>query len=352
MKHGTIGVGLVGFGFGGAIFHGPIIAAVKGLELRAIVERSTDRARHEYPSARICRSYSELLSDPDVHLVVVSTDNTSHFEIASAALRANKHVVVDKPITVTSAEAQELTTLAASRGLTLSPFHNRRWDGDFRTVQRVLIEGSLGQISRFESYFDRFRPELRPYAWRERPQSGSGLLYDLGPHLLDQAFHLFGSPLGLSADVRIERGGALVDDAFDLTLFYPGTEVRLGASMLKPEPRPRFRIQGNRGGFIKHGFDPQEDALKRGERPKDSRWGVEDVDRRGELETENGSSAIEVSTVNGDYRLYYANVRDAISGYSPLQVTPEDGIAVIRAIELAIESNRLQQRIEWQMQPR
>lgn len=346
-EQNAIGVGLVGYGFGGTTFHAPFISTVEGLELRAIVERSTDHARIGYPAARQFRSDADLLIDPSIDLVVITTPNTTHFEIARSALRAGKHVVIDKPITVTSRQAAELQAIAERNKLVLSPFHNRRWDGDFRTIARLIGEGTLGKLKQFESYFDRFRPELKLNAWRERPEPGSGLLYDLGPHLLDQAFALFGPPLSISADIRHEREQSITDDAFDLTLIYPKMEVRLGASMLRPSPRPRFVLSGTDGKFTKEGFDPQEAALKRGERPSGDSWGTERPESWGELQHSSQHAITRVPTERGDYRQYFENVRDAIRGLGPLAVTPAHGVQVIRAIETAMESHKAHGSIQW-----
>jgi scyllo-inositol 2-dehydrogenase (NADP+) len=346
-----IGVGLIGYGFGGSTFHAPIIRNVEGLELRAIVERSGDLARRQYPSATIFRSSEELLNDDRIQLVVISTPNPTHFPMAHAVLTAGKHMVMDKPMTVSSSESVRLKELAVRNHLVLSPFHNRRWDGDYKTVKRLMNDGVLGEVTRFESYFDRFRPQLKPGAWRERSDPGSGLTYDLGPHLLDQAFTLFGHPDTLTASIRCERENAQVDDAFDIALAYPRLQVIVGASLLKETPRPRFEVTGLRAQFVKAGFDPQEAALKRGEQPDADAWGADAVDSWGVLRTQEGSvaSAAKIETERGDYRDYYRNVRDAINGRAQLDVTADHGIDVVRGIELAFESSRLRSAVPWRV---
>lgn len=345
-----VGVGLIGYGFGGRVFHAPVIASVPGLALRGIVERSTQYATRDFPSVRVFRSHEELIAQPDVDLVVVSTPNPTHFEIAMLALESGKHVVIDKPMAVSSGQAAALEARALQRQLILSPYHNRRWDGDFRTVAGILDQGLLGKPIRYESYFDRYRPQLRPGAWRERREPGSGFLFDLGSHLLDQAFALFGLPHSIFAEVRCERAGAVVDDAFDLHLGYDGLSVRLGASALRKDPRPRFFVQGSAASFTKYGYDPQSDLLERGKRPGGPRWGVERRKEWGELqEYAYSGAARKIKTEPGDYRGYYENVRDAILGKAELKVTAADGRNTIRAIELAVESNLSKSVIAWDL---
>ncbi len=304
-----IDVGIVGWGFSGKTFQARVIRSVPGLRVAAVVRRSGE-PDPEFPETEFLRSLSELLAQPEIQLVVVATPNQSHFQIARDCLRAGKHVVIEKPFTPTYREAAELAEMAAQSGLVLTVYQNRRWDGDFRTVRRLLAEHSLGRLVRYESNFDRFRPQLRPGAWRERAEPGAGVLFDLGAHLIDQTIVLFGTPTSINADVRIERNGAAADDAFDVTLHYPGMRAVLGASVLAATPRPRFRLWGTEAAFTKYGLDPQEEALKAGNPPGEAGWGKEDEERWGNLEDANGSSRVE--TEAGDYPDYFANIRDAI----------------------------------------
>src|SRR2546430_2547380 len=257
-----LNVGLVGFGFAGKVFHAPVIRAVGGLRLTTIVQR------HGAPDPRLAdvefvRSVEDLLSRP-LDLVVVATSNTSHHPIAKQCLSAGRHVVVDKPFTTTLAEARELLELARETRRVLSVYQERRYTGDFVTTQKVLSDGVLGRVVGYEAHFDRFRPELRPGAWREQPLPGSGVWFDLGPHLFDQAVLLFGLPQAIRADIRIERDGAQTDDAFDVTLHYSRMRAVLRASMLTAPMAPSFAVHGTKGSFIKNGLDPQEAALKAG----------------------------------------------------------------------------------------
>ncbi len=342
-------VGLIGFGFAGRTFHAPVIAAVEGLRLAAILQRHGTEAEQAYPTARVVRSLDELLAIDSVRLVVIATTNTTHFELARQCLLAGRDVVIDKPFTTTLAEAAELVDLAEAKQRLLSVYQNRRWDGDFLTVRQLLGEGKLGRIVLFESHFDRFRQQPKADAWRERPEPGSGLLYDLGPHLIDQAMELFGVPAALSADVRIERDGATVDDAFDIVLYYPEMRALLRADVLASTPTPRFLIHGTQGGYLKYGLDPQEDALKRGDTPMDESWGQDGPDRWGTLHLAQGNSleAKKFPTARGDYRKYYENVRDAVLGDAPLAVTPQHALRVMRALELAVESSRQRRVLPW-----
>ena len=344
-----IDVGLIGFGFAGRTFHAPVIAAVEGLRLAAILQRTGDDAAHAYPAARVVRSLDELVSIDTIRLVVIATPNTSHFELAKRCLLAGRDVVIDKPFATTYAEAAELVELARQRNRLLSVYQNRRWDGDFLTIQRLMTAGGFGRVALFESHFDRFRPSLKGNAWRERPEPGSGIFFDLGPHLIDQAMLLFGEPEAVSADIRIERDGAMVDDTFDVVLHYPYTRALLRAGVLASTQTPRFIVQGRYGGYLKFGLDPQEDALKRGEAPTGARWGCETPERWGTLSRAQGDSLVTepCPTDPGDYRRYYANVRDAVLGSALLAVTPQQALRVMRALELAMESSRERRTLPW-----
>jgi predicted dehydrogenase len=337
-----IPVGLVGFGIAGRTFHAPVIRAVPGLQLSCIVQRKGDSAHEKYPDVRVVRNIDELLVDKSIQLVVIATPNASHFEFARQCLVAGRDVVVDKPFTNTSREAEALAQLARSEGRVLSVFQNRRWDGDFLTVRKLIDSGTLGRLALFESHYDRYRLARRPNQWRETTGPGSGVLFDIGPHLVDQALVLFGMPQAIAADVRIEREDAVVDDAFDIMLRYPKLSVLLRATMLACTPGPRFVLNGTLGTYIKYGMDPQEDALKAGGQPGTPGWGEEDESRRGTLTLagENGTVRRPVRTEPGDYREFYANVRDAILLKAPLAVTAQHGAQVIRLLELARESSK------------
>jgi len=332
----TLDVGLVGFGFAGKVFHAPVIRAVPGLRLAAIVQRSG--------GSEFVHSVAELLTRP-VDLVVIATPNASHYPIAKQCLLAGRHVVVDKPFATTVVEAEELVHLAAEQHRVLSVYHNRRYVGDFVTLRQLLSEGVLGRVVQFEAHFDRFRPERKPSAWREQPLPGSGLWFDLGPHLLDQALVLFGIPQAIAADLRSEREGAVVDDAFDVTLHYPQMRAVLRASMLAASPGPAFTVHGTCGSFIKYGFDPQEEALKAGRAPDEANWDADPPEMYGRLTTPEGTRTI--PTVPSSFTHYYESVRDAILGTAPLAVTPEQALNVMRGLELAVAANQRRARLVW-----
>jgi predicted dehydrogenase len=344
-----IGVGLVGFGFAGRVFHAPVISAVPGLRLRAIVQRTPDDAAGLYPDARIVRSIDELLAIDDIRLVVIGTPNTSHFPLTKQCLQSGRDVVVDKPFTTSLAEAGELIALAKQQGRVLTVYQNLRFNGDFRTIRQLVQNERLGRIALYEAHFDRYRLQLRPGAWRERSEPGSGVFFDLGVHLIDQAMLLFGNPRAITADIRIERDGAVVDDTFDVVLHYPRMRATLRASMIALAPDLRFVLRGERGAFVKYGIDPQEEALKRGEVPRDDSWGRELQSKWGTLYTpgENGTAAEVIPTIPGDYRLFYANVRDALLGKAEPEVTHEQMLNVMYALELANESSRRRCTLEW-----
>lgn len=344
-----VGVAVIGFGLAGRVFHAPFVSAVPGLKLEAIVQRRGDEAAKAYPKTRILRSVDEALTDSTVSLIVVATPNETHYDLAKKALLAGKHVVIDKPFAATSAEAKDLIGMAAERKLVLAPFHNRRWDGDFLTVRKLLASGELGRVVTFESHFDRFRPLPREATWKEAGNDANGMLFDLGPHLVDQALALFGAPQAITASVRRDRDKTAIEDAFDITLHYPKLQAICRATMLAAEPAPRFLIHGTHGSFRKYGLDPQEPALVGGATvpPEgDSReWLAEPESAWGTLTIAPDPAdpgrlnRTTVKTELGDYRGYYANVRDAILGVSPLEVKSEDGYRVIRLLELARESS-------------
>jgi len=339
----VLNVGLVGYGFAGKVFHAPVIRAVEGLRLTTIVQR---HGTPDPPHANVdfVRSVAELLTR-DIDLVVIATPNPSHHPIANQCLLAGRHVVIDKPFTTTVAEAEELVRLADERQRALSAYQNRRYVGDFVTLRRLLSDGALGRVTMFESHFDRFRPELRPGAWREQPQPGSGVWFDLGAHLLDQALVLFGVPQAISADIRVERAGAAADDAFDVTLHYPHMRALLRATMLAVSPGPTFAVHGTKGSFIKHGVDPQEEALKSGHTPDESHWDAEPAEMYGTLTTPEGTRT--VPTIPSSFTRYYENIRDAILGKAQLTVPPEQVLDVMRGLELAVASSRQRRVLPW-----
>lgn len=337
-----IQVGLIGYGVAGRVFHAPLINAVPELKLTKVVERHSEASRQHYPWVEVVKDVDALFHDPAIDLVVIATPNPSHFELAQQALSAGKHVVVDKPITTTSTQAQQLTELAQRTQRILSVYHNRRWDGDFQTVKQVIEQGVLGQLVEYEAHYDRFRNTLKPGAWRETPELGSGILFDMGSHLIDQVQVLFGLPQAITADVRSQREGAKADDYFEIGLDYGNLKVILRAGMLVRERGPHFILHGTEGSFVKYGMDTQEEALRRGLTPSDPDWGLEPQTQWGTLNTQIGSLHFDgqVETMRGCYQAFYENVYQAIAQGAELAVKPQEARNTIRMIELALESHR------------
>jgi len=338
-----LNVGLVGFGFAGKVFHAPVIRAVDGLRLTTIVQRQGPPDQR-YGDVEFVRSVDELLTRK-IDLVVVATPNTSHHAIAKQALLAGRHVVVDKPFTPTLAEAEDLVEIARKQRRIVTVYQDRRYTGDFVTVQHVVGEGMLGRIALFESHFDRFRPDQKPNAWREEPLPGSGVWFDIGPHLFDQALLLFGVPEAIGADIRIERDRGRVDDAFDVTLYYQHIRAVLRASMLRPPVGPTWLVHGTKASFVKFGMDPQEAALKEGRTPDEPDWDAEPPESYGSLITSDATRT--VPTLRSNFTRYYENVRDAMNGTAELAVTPEWSLDVMRGLVLAAESSRTHTVLPW-----
>ena len=351
-----IRAGLIGFGMAGRVFHAPLLASVEGLELAAVVERHTDKSADRYPGVRVYHSLDAMLADDSLGVFVVATPNPSHYAIAKQILCAGKNVVVDKPLAMTSAEAAELMTLAHQHNVLLAPFQNRRWDGDFLTVKKLLHEGALGRLVFFESRFDRWRPApLTERVWKENADSG-GTLLDLGPHLVDQALVLFGKPEAVSADLACEKDNSVVNDSITIRLRYPGLAVTLGANSLSLPARPRYHLRGTHGGYVKMGVDPQEAALGKVTRIADAGWGEEAESAWGVLHVDHHGETVRqpVPSVRGDYRLYYAGIRDALLGKAPAPVTGLDGWRVARLLEWAAESSETRREIacDWSQEPK
>lgn len=336
-----IGVGLVGYGLGGSVFHAPLIQAEPELRLHAVVTSRDEQVRRELPGVGVVGSAAELLEDPAVELVVVAAPNAVHHQLAAAALRAGRHVVVDKPFALSTADADELIGLAASKDRRLSVFHNRRWDSDFLTVRRCLEAGVLGDLSSFTSRYDRFRPVPKG-SWKEDDVPGSGVLWDLGPHLIDQALQLFGLPETVWADVGVQRPGVAAVDYLHLALGYGRLRVLLHAGMEVRDPGPRFEVHGDRGSFVKHGMDLQEQALRAGGHPGDPGWGSEPADRHGTLTGEVAGLELRgrLASVPGDYGAFYAAMAAAIRGDGPVPVPAAEARDVVMVIELALAGAR------------
>ena len=344
-------VGLIGFGLAGQAFHAPVIKAVAGMELVCIVERSGARAREKYPEVRVVRTVEELLAEKEIQLCVVATPNDSHFALARACLLAGRDVVVDKPFAPTLGESEELVRLAAERGRFITVYVERRWDGDFGTVKKMVHSGRLGTVVEYECRFDRFRPEPKTNAWRERAdQPGAGVLFDLGPHVIDQALALFGEPQAITASAFCERETSQVDDSFDVCLEYPHLRAMVRARIIAFAPGAHFLIHGTKGSFVKYGMDPQEALLRGDDFPQGKDWGEgwgEEAESQWGTLSVVGEPSVKVKTERGDYRGFYANVRDAIEKKAPLEVSPEQALQTMRAVMLAHKSSRERRTVAW-----
>ena len=350
-QHAPLHVALIGYGGAGRIFHAPLIAGVPGLHLACIVTRQADAVQRDWPAVPCVDSASAALADPAIDLVVIATPNASHFELAQAALHAGKHVVVDKPCTVTLTETETLLAMARQRGRVLTVFQNRRFDSDFLALQQVMASGQLGRVVQVDSHFDRYRPAV-PERWREQNLPGSGLWFDLGPHLVDQVLVLFGQPDALLLELANVRDGAQVNDWFHAVLRYDkpqgGLRVILHASTLVAEPGPRWAVHGTRGSFTKFGLDTQEDALKAGQRPQPDAlhdWG-QDAQPGQVLRMESMAGVTAPVSVRmaapspaGNYLAYYAQLRDHLWGLQPQPgVTPAQVHAVMQLLVLGTQS--------------
>lgn len=346
-----IRTGLAAYGMSGQVFHAPFISTNPHFELTAVAERSKELSRAKYPHACIVRSFDELIGIDELDLIVVNTPDSTHYDYARRALLAGKHVVVEKPFTTTAEEGEALTALAAEKGLTLSVYQNRRWDCDFLTVKEILSKGLLGRLVEFESTFPRYRNFIKPNTWKETGESGGGLTYNLGAHLIDQAVQLFGMPQAVFADISTLRTGGKVDDYFIIHLLKPAkapeVKITLKASYLMCESEPRFVLHGTEGSYVKHGLDPQEADLTKGLLPDTPHWGEEDTSHWGMLHTEKDGNVIRepYPTLPGNYGAFYENIYQAIRHGRPLQSDARGVIGVIRLIEAAWQSSRTQQVI-------
>jgi scyllo-inositol 2-dehydrogenase (NADP+) len=348
-------VGLIGFGLAGQAFHAPVIRGVPGMELACILERHGSNAKQRYPGVRVARTLDEMLSDKTIGLCVVATPNDSHYSYTKDCLEAGRDVVVDKPFTPTMAEAEQLVRLAADRGRLVTVYQDRRWDGAFLTVKKLVSAGELGTVAEYEARFDRFRLESKPKAWREQAEfPAAGVLWDLGPHLIDGALVLFGEPETICASAICQRETSRIDDAFDVIMQYPRTRATLRARIIAYAPSHHLLLHGTEGSFIKYGMDPQEEILRGPNCPDGldwgANWGLEPEDRWGRLSRVNETPR-KVKTERGDYRGFYANVRDAIEMRAPLDVTPQQALRTMRALLLAHKSSREGRTVRWTEAP-
>jgi len=334
-------VAIASFGMSGQVFHGPTLKVDSNFRVKLILERSKTLSQSMFPNARIVRTYEELLADEEVELVVVNTPDEFHYEMVKQAFNAGKHVVVEKPAAQKSSQLQELINLAKSQNLLFTVYQNRRWDGDFRTVQKVIKEARFGRLVEFESHYDRYRTEITADTWKEEPDEFSGVLYNLGSHMIDQAFVLFGIPKAVTAHLKVVRTAGKVTDYYDIRLDYDNFSALLKCSYLVLDPGPRYTIHGEYGTFYKSGLDGQEDLLKAGNLPEGEDWGKEDADWWGTLVYNENDEQVEelVETLPGDYRIFYTNIFDALRKNKELLVKPEEALEVLKIMEACVKSN-------------
>ncbi len=337
-----IQVALASFGMSGKVFHGPLLKVNDGFIVKKIYERSKSESASMFPDSEIVRDYSQILKDPEIDLVVVNVPDKYHYSFAKAALIADKHVVVEKPFTLDVEEGEELIALAGKKGKVLTVFQNRRWDSDFVTVEKLLRDGRLGKIKEFEAHFDRFKDAVQEGIWKEDPDEGANVLYNLGSHLVDQALVLFSMPHSVFADLAIVREGSRIIDYFHLHLYYKGFKVILKSSYQVKEPGPKYMIHGSKGSFLKYGMDPQEEELKKGVLPAGPDWGKEPEDDYGILNAANKERSFEgtFQSLPGNYPFFYQNLYEVISEGKELAVKPQEALDVIKIIKAAEKSNR------------
>jgi predicted dehydrogenase len=337
-----IKTGIASYGMSGLVFHAPLLHVNPGFEMMKIVERSYKGSKERYPNVSIVRTFEELLRDKQLELIVINTPDATHYDYCKMALEAEKHVVVEKPFTMKAAEATELVDISKKQGKLLSVFQNRRWDGDFLTVKKVVQGKLIGRLVSFESHFDRYRNFIQPNTWKEEPNAGAEIVYNLGVHMIDQAYDLFGMPNSVSADIGIQRTEGKVDDYYNLVLRYDDIHASLKSSYMVREQGPRYMLHGTDGSFLKWGLDPQEADLKSGKYPNEPNWGVESKKHWGKLNTEmNGLHFTgRLETITGNYLSYYDNIYEAIRNGADLIVKPEQSLDIMRIVEAAIESNK------------
>ena len=337
----AIVTGLASFGMSGSVFHGPFLSVSPYFNLKYISERKNKLAAHQYPDIVSLNSFEELLAQPDLELVIINTPNTLHFEQTKMALKAGKHVIVEKPFTITTAEADQLIKLAKELNLVLTVYQNRRLDSDFLTVKKVIRSGLLGRVVEFEAHYDRYRNYVEQHTWKETPGRGSGILYNLGSHMADQVLELFGRPMAVFGDLRTQREGGQVVDNYEIILDYGSLKASIKSSYLVKQLGPRYVVYGESGSFTKYGIDSQEDNLKKGILPNTHDWGAEMPEDYGHLDTLVNGLEVKgrVTSIPGNYMPFYNSVYVAIrEGDEPL-VTAQSARDTIRILELGMQSH-------------
>ncbi|NCB42607.1 MAG: oxidoreductase [Clostridia bacterium] len=343
----SINVGIAGFGLSGKTFHAPFLHASPNFQIKKVFERNSEKSKEEYPYVQVVHRFCELLTE-DIDLVVISTPNAYHFAMAKEAILAGKHVIVEKPVTIYVKDAQELLNLSREKHVIFTAYQNRRFDGDFLTIKQIVEEGVLGEILDVEVHYDRFVEGVSSKEWKAAGGPGVNILYDLGVHIADQAYTLFGMPNEVYADFRKQRAATPEFDSFELILYYDATKVSLQASEIVVNHGPRYRINGRNGSFVKYGIDAQEEALLSGKKPPQKDWGKEAEQFNGDLFVMKEGSIVtkKIPTINGDYGLFYENIYDVCMNRTELLVKPEEAIDVLKIIEAAIKSDQEKRRVQ------
>nr|WP_321274231.1 oxidoreductase [uncultured Vibrio sp.] len=342
MTFSPIKTAVIGYGFSAKTFHIPFVSALDEFDLVAISTSNGEAVATDWPTAQHYASASDLLSSSDAELVIITAPNDVHFDLAKQALENGKHVIIEKPFVTKVADGEALIALAKEKDLILSVYHNRRWDGDFLTVKKLIEEKRIGELRHFESHFDRFRPEVRQ-RWREQATDGGGILFDLGSHLIDQAFELFGLPDAISAECKMMREGSTNVDYFDVVMHYPNHLAIVHGDLFSAGANKRFTLKGTKGSYEKLGLDPQEPRLIEGILPTDPSWADETPDNYGNFYNADNSEA--VVTEQGGYQHYFLQMADAIRNNTVPPVSAADALWNIKLIELAMESSRLGQKL-------
>ena len=342
MNERKIGVALLSYGMSGEVFHGPLLEAHPQFEIKAVYHRSKKNVSHTHKTVY---NLDDIFNDLSIEMVIVNTPSPLHFQHAKEALLAGKHVVVEKPFTVKTSEADDLIRIAKQEKRVLTVFQNRRWDAEFLTLKKVIDENRVGKIVEFEAHYDRFRNQVEHASWKEKGEQGTGVLYNLGSHMLDQVLVLFGKPDFVDARIGVRRPGGVSDDFYDIRLEYPGFLAIVKSSYLVKLQGPRYILHGTEGSFVKSGLDPQEDDLKSKKIPGSAGWGMEPKHLFGRIDTTSFQGTIE--TIPGNYLLFYDQLFQAIRNGGELPVKPEESRDVIRLIELCYESSKLKKAVRF-----
>jgi len=345
----VINTAIIGFGLSGKVFHAPFLHCHSGFNMLKVLERNHQYSKEIYPYVEVVKDYQEAINDPNIDLIVICTPNIYHYKLVKEALYAGKHVVIEKPITTTSKEAEDLIEITEKVNKQLFVYHNRRWDGDFMSIENLILNNTLGNIVYYESHFDRYVPKISTKrSWKNTKLPANGVLFDLGSHLIHQAITLFGLPQTISATISTNRKGSNVDDYFELIMQYPTLTAVLKSDMLVKDHNLRYVVKGEKGTYTQYGIDPQEAVLNSGIMPEGENWCRADEDNYGKLQLLRKNKTSKLKTIPGSYMSFYNNVYDVLAGKQSLIIEPSEGFDVIRICEAAIESNSQQKTIKFE----